>query len=163
MCLKHVKVEKPSHLIKPNPASRTGVGLKPETVARNVEKSLKATFGNVLKDINVDVREEAPKKFKIKVTFEVGEGEVKGGGEVRNAKPGKYEVEAVVTIEEGEKLDKVHFEGKCGEASLVDTYYVEKKKASEVPGWIGDKVATVALNCSTEVAEQADVGGLFGW
>ena len=136
--------------------------MKAETIKKNVEKSLSNVLGGVLKRVEVNVEGEG-NEFTIKVTFEVGEGEVKAGGETRNAKAGEYKLEAKVTIKEGDKFDEVHFEGKCGESSLIVTYYVEKKRVGEVPAWIGDKVATLALNCSTEVAEQADVGGLFGW
>ncbi len=136
--------------------------MKAETVKKNVEKALSNTFGGLLKRAEVNVKSEGG-GFLIEVVFETSEGEVKAGGEVRKAKAGEHKLEAKVTLEEGDKFDEVRFEGKCGESTLIDTYYVEKRKLSEVPSWIGDKVATLALNCSTEIAEQADVGGLFGW
>jgi len=134
------------------------------SATKQATKGLTSVFGeNVLRNVDVNA-EEGEGSLRMKVIFEVGEGEISTGGEKRKVKPGTYEMNIEVTFgKRGKNMIEARFFGKCGDSQLSDLYVVEEKKTDYVRSWLADKIGALAIQCATEAEESADIGGLLGW
>ncbi|ALU12626.1 hypothetical protein EYM_05835 [Ignicoccus islandicus DSM 13165] len=129
---------------------------------KQVKKGLENYLGGALKEVDVKVQ-EGEGSLTISAKFSVEEGEIRSGGEVRKVVPGTYEIEAEVTFGKRGNMIEARFFGKCKDAQLSDMYVVEEGKLDNVRSWLADKIGALAVQCSSQAEESADIGGVLGW
>ena len=130
---------------------------------KQARKGLENYLGGALKDVEVNVK-EGEGSISLSIKFKVDEGEIRSGGEVRKVIPGDYEMEVEVTFgKRGSNMIEARFFGKCKDSQLSDMYVVEEGKLDNVRSWLADKIGALAVQCSSQAEESADIGGVLGW